>query len=88
MTAEERNRLAIDALISAGEVINPWVEPIQAVGKALGLSVADSLKLVDDLCSRDLVRIRKRKRNALDPSGPMVAFGWWEEVKPGAPKEE
>ena len=75
---QEHERRATDALIEAGESSNPWDSPIHAVDKALAFATAeDSGKLVRDMYRRNVVLIRARARNTLDPASPPSDF-WWE----------
>ena len=53
----DREAGAIEALVKVGDVEDPWLEPLHAVSKSLGLSPADSRSFVEDLASRGLVRI-------------------------------
>jgi hypothetical protein len=49
---QENEQRATDALASAGDVINPWDTPIQAVAAALGKTLDESRILVEGMAAR------------------------------------
>jgi hypothetical protein len=54
---EERERQAVDALVSTGPVENPWDRPIANLGGALGLPSDESRAFAEKLQAGNIVRI-------------------------------
>ena len=78
----KREGIAIQALISAGRVRDPWGSPIHAVDRELQLSSEKSLNFVEDLVCRGLVNIRTQSLDRADPDDQGPQLFWWE--PPGA----
>ena len=78
----KREGFAIQALISAGRVENPWGPPIHAVDRELQLSSEKSRNFVEDLVCRGLVNIRTQSLDRADPDDQGPQLFWWE--TPGA----
>ena len=69
---QETEQSASEALASAGDVINPWSTPIQAVSAALGKTLEESRILVEGMAARKVVQLEARR-------GTVTTYLW----KPG-----
>lgn len=77
--SQEIERLATDALASAGDVINPWDTPIQAVSAALGKTFDESRILVGGMAARRVVQLERRRGTVKLHPDPSPTYLW----KPG-----
>jgi hypothetical protein len=68
---------AVAALISAGEVQDPWRLPIHAVDRATELKTAEAKILAHALLERRVVHIRTRVRDMVNPD-ERAPLSWWE----------
>jgi hypothetical protein len=76
---QEPEHIAANALITAGQVIDPWGPPIHAVGRAVGLLSSESRKLVRAMLLQGVVCIRTR---ALPDQAHLYShLSWWEAVQ-------
>ena len=81
---QEQEHIAANALISTGQVIDPWGPPIHAVGRAVGLLSSESRKLVSAMLLQGTVCIRTR---ALPDRSELYSHLSWWEVVPSPQKE-
>lgn len=81
---EKCEAIAVDELIAAGSVENPWAEPVKRVGDALGLLCGNEERdFVKDLETRKIVQIsRPVTRRPLAGGQPLPALRYWERCEP------
>jgi hypothetical protein len=75
---QDHTAKAINAVVAAGEVDDPWGNPVHEVDAATGHVSAESRFLVQELLERGDLVMRTRSRNLLDQSESAAAIWWWE----------